>query len=132
MSSETVNRKVQRKRRKRRRSRSRAWIAVLAVVLVAAAGAGAWIYFRGLPPKAELYLALRQWTGQWRAGDGSALEEGLRFGAPRADAAFAPRLLPCSRSASLRSKKASRAALFALDAAKGFTGMVRASLDSWL
>lgn len=89
MSSETVNRKVRRKRRSRRRSRSRAWIAVLAVVLVAAAGAGAWIYFRGLPPKAELYLALRQWTGQWRAGDGSALEEGLRFGAPRADAARA-------------------------------------------
>ena len=89
MSSETVNRKRRRKRRSRRRSRSRAWIAVLAVVLVAAAGAGAWIYFRGLPPKAELYLALRQWTAQWRAGDGSALEEGLRFGAPRADAARA-------------------------------------------
>ena len=32
----------------------------------------------------------------------------------------------------LGSKKASRAALFALDAAKGFTGMVWASLDSWL
>ena len=89
MSSETVNRKRRRKRRSRRRSRSRAWIAALAVVLVAAAGAGAWIYFRGLPPKAELYLALRQWTAQWRAGDGSALEEGLRFGAPRADAARA-------------------------------------------
>ena len=89
MSSETVNRKRRRKRRSRRRSRSRAWIAVLAVVLAAAAGTGAWIYFRGLPPKAELYLALRQWTAQWRAGDGSALEEGLRFGAPRADAARA-------------------------------------------
>ena len=86
MSSETVNRKRRRKRRSRRRSRSRAWIAVLAVVLVAAAGAGAWIYFRGLPPKAELYLALRQWTAQWRAGDGSALEEGLRFDAARAEA----------------------------------------------
>ena len=86
MSSETVNRKRRRKRRSRRRSRSRAWIAVLAVVLVAAAGAGAWIYFRGLPPKAELYLALRQWTGsgapataaRWRRGSASARRGRMR------------------------------------------------------
>lgn len=83
MSEKNVSQRVQGKRRKKKRTHAGAWIAALIAVLLVA-GVGAWVYFRGLPPKAELYLALHQWTKQWRAGDGSALEKGMLFGVPRA------------------------------------------------
>ena len=76
---------VQKKRRPARKTRRKgksSWLAVVATLLAVGLGAAAALWIFGLPPQAELYLSLRRWTQEWRAGDATALEEGMYFAVP--------------------------------------------------